>query len=63
MRYDYLYDSEAMAVMQANILQLDAPPKVRVHKWGDLVWSKGAAAMALDGVTELALTELSQVSA
>ena len=40
-------------------MQVDAPPpEVRIHKWGDMMWAKGAAAYAMEGVTELAVRRL-----
>ncbi|QHQ37379.1 ROK family protein [Algicella marina] len=61
MRYEYLYDEAVMAEMRANIIKVDdAPPDVRVHEWGDVLWAKGAAALALEGITELALASLGQ---
>ncbi|OUS04257.1 hypothetical protein A9Q96_14995 [Rhodobacterales bacterium 52_120_T64] len=59
MRYDYVYGGEMIAEMKKSIMQAGAPsPEVRVHKWGDLMWAMGAAAFAIDGVSEIALKEL-----
>ncbi len=61
MRYEYLYDQAVLDEMHANIIKVDdTPPDVRVHEWGDVLWAKGAAAMALEGITELALGSLGQ---
>ncbi|MEM9429779.1 MAG: ROK family transcriptional regulator [Pseudomonadota bacterium] len=61
MRYRYLHDETVLAEMRANIIMAgDPPPRVEVHEWGDLLWAKGAAALALDGITELALARLSR---
>ncbi|MEO0914353.1 MAG: ROK family protein [Pseudomonadota bacterium] len=61
MRYEYLYDDAVLDEMRANIIKVDDdPPAVRVHEWGDVLWAKGAAAMALEGITELALGSLGQ---
>lgn len=61
MRYEYLYDDAVLDEMRANIIKVDDdPPDVRVHEWGDVVWAKGAAALALEGITELALGSLGQ---
>ena len=59
MRYRFLYDETVLAEMRANIIKVDDdPPEVHVHEWGDLLWAKGAAALALDGITDLALAAL-----
>lgn len=59
MQFDHLYADEVIAAMRDCIVQIDkAPPEVLIHKWGDLMWAKGAAAYALDQVSELALTGL-----
>lgn len=52
MRYDYLYADDVLAEMQA--LTLDAgrnPCQVAMHAWGDLVWARGATALALSSVS------------
>lgn len=59
MQYDYLYHDGMIAEMKKSIMQVGAPsPEVRVHKWGDLMWTMGAAAFAIDGVSEIALKDL-----
>jgi len=59
MQYDYLYHDGMIAEMKKSIMQVGAPsPEVRVHKWGNLMWTMGAAAFAIDGVSEIALKEL-----
>jgi len=59
MHLDYLYADEVIRAAHSLIVQVDvAPPAIRVHKWGDLMWAKGAAAYAMDGVSELALARL-----
>ncbi len=56
MRYDYLYQQETLAEMQAFALETGRPlPPVEVHAWGDLLWAHGAAALALGMVTEARL--------
>ncbi|MGB7243210.1 MAG: ROK family protein [Sulfitobacter sp.] len=53
MQYDYLYAKEVLAEMQAQILHRgDTPQKVEVHAWGDLMWARGAAALALSEVAD-----------
>lgn len=59
MQFDHLYDDEVIDAMRKSIVQVDMdPPEVVVHKWGDLMWARGAAAFALDRVSELALSGL-----
>lgn len=56
MRYDYLYADEVLAEMRALTLDHGRPPaRVEIHAWGDMVWARGAAALALSAVTDAAL--------
>lgn len=56
MQYDYLYAEEVVAEMQALTLQNGRPaPRVEIHAWGDLIWARGAAALALEATTLAAL--------
>ena len=56
MQFDYLYAGEVIENMKNSVVQIDvSPPEVRIHKWGDLMWAKGAAVYAMEGVTEIAL--------
>ncbi|MFN4100381.1 MAG: ROK family protein [Pararhodobacter sp.] len=56
MRYDYLYADEVLAETQALTLNRGRPPcRVEIHNWGDMVWARGAAALALSHVTDTAL--------
>lgn len=56
MRYDFLYGTRVLDQMRDNALCLDRPPpEVRVHKWGDRLWAMGAAALAIDGLTDRVL--------
>lgn len=58
MRYDFLYGAQVLDQMRDNALALDRPPpEVRVHKWGDRLWAMGAAALAIDGLTDRALLD------
>ena len=59
MQFDHLYAEEVIAAMRRSIVQVDKPaPEVVIHKWGNLMWARGAAAHALDNVAELALMAL-----
>ena len=53
MRYDYLYAEEVMALVRDLTLSHGrSPVRVEIHRWGDMVWARGAAALALSGLTE-----------
>lgn len=53
MRYDYLYAAETLAEMEMLAIQTGRPkPPIEIHAWGDLLWAHGAAALALQAVTE-----------
>tara|TARA_R100000322_G_scaffold117349_7_gene75565 strand:- start:3888 stop:5108 length:1221 start_codon:yes stop_codon:yes gene_type:complete len=56
MRYDYLYARETLSEMQKMMLETgrDAPT-LQIHAWGDMLWAHGAAALALDELTEVML--------
>ncbi|TCK98967.1 putative NBD/HSP70 family sugar kinase [Shimia isoporae] len=61
MQASHLYAEEVIEVMRKLIVQVDkAPPEVVVHKWGNQMWARGAAAYALDNVSELALQEMKE---
>ena len=58
MRYDYLYAESVMTEMQRLTLSEGRPPcPVEIHGWGDLVWARGATALALAAVTDAALND------
>jgi predicted NBD/HSP70 family sugar kinase len=59
MRYDFLYGAHVLEQMRDNAVAVDRPaPRVRVHKWGDRLWAMGAAALAIDGLTERVLRDI-----
>ncbi len=59
MQFDYFYTDEVMEAIKANVLQIDAPlPEIQVHKWGDLMWAKGAGAFAMEGISDIAVREM-----
>lgn len=61
MQFDHLYAQEVIDEMRKSIVQVDkAAPEVVIHKWGNLMWARGAAAYALDQVSELALEGLGE---
>ncbi|WP_422050286.1 ROK family transcriptional regulator [Shimia sp.] len=56
MQSSHLYAEEVIDAMRKSIVQIDkAPPEVVIHKWGNLMWARGAAAYALENVSETAL--------
>ncbi len=58
MSFDHLYAEDVITAIKASIVQVDAPPpKIVVHKWGDFMWARGAAAFALLGVAEMSLRD------
>jgi len=59
MSFDFLYSQDVLNRVKSSVVQVDAPlPEIRVHKWGDLMWAKGAAACAIEGVSELTIRNL-----
>jgi len=60
MLYDYLYADEVLAEMHKLTLTDGRPPcRIEIHAWGDLVWARGATALALAAVSDAALGESS----
>ncbi len=59
MAFDFLYADAVLDRVKASVVQVDAAlPEIKVHKWGDLMWAKGAAAYAMEGVTALTIRQL-----
>jgi len=59
MQFEYLYEKEVIEQMRRLVVQVDMPPpEVRIHTWGDLMWARGAAAFAMEGVTDIALRRI-----
>lgn len=53
MQYDYLYGQTVISEMQALTLSEGRNPcKVESHAWGDLIWARGATALALTALTD-----------
>ena len=51
MRFDYLYAQTVFdAVKKSTIQKGHHAPEIRIHKWGDHMWAKGAAAYALEEI-------------
>ena len=63
MQSDHLYAEEVMTAIRSQIVQVDLPaPEIVVHKWGDLMWARGAAAYAIDRVAEMSLRGISDAA-
>lgn len=63
LQVDDLYSDQIIAEMKRHALNTGAAlPPIQTNTWGDLVWASGAAAMALQTVTERHLGD-AQVSA
>ena len=61
MQFDCFYADDVIESLRNSVVQLDTPlPEVRIHKWGYLMWAKGAAAYALEGVTEMAIEGITE---
>ncbi len=49
--HDYLYDEQVIAMVAGQTVQVGGPPpEIRVHRWDDLMWARGAAAYAIEGL-------------
>lgn len=58
MQYDYLYSEEVLAEMRKLTLNDGrAACRIEIHAWGDLVWARGASALALAAVTDKIMGE------
>ncbi len=59
MTHDFLIWPEVLERVRASTVQVDsALPDIRVHKWGDLMWAKGAAAYAIEHVSNHTIQRL-----
>lgn len=64
MAYDFLYSRDVLDRVRATTVQVDAAlPEIRVHKWGDLMWAKGAAAYAIEQVSNSTIQGLADYAA
>ena len=56
MKYDLLYSPEVLAEAgDLAVIPNRNAPRIEVHAWGDLIWARGAAALALDHVCDTTL--------
>ena len=59
MRFDYLYAQTVFdAVRSSTIQKGHHSPEIRIHKWGDMMWARGAAAYALEEIVRLSIDQL-----
>lgn len=59
MQYDYLYATEVLTEMHRLTLNNGRSAcQVETHAWGDLVWARGATALALSAVTDAAISNI-----
>ncbi|KJZ19879.1 ROK family transcriptional regulator [Loktanella sp. S4079] len=60
MQYDYLYAEEVISEMHRLTLNNGRSAcGVETHAWGDLIWARGATALALSALTDQVITEIS----
>ncbi|WP_068111886.1 ROK family protein [Tropicimonas marinistellae] len=53
MKYDYLYAEDVMReALAMSLTQSRELPRIEINAWGDLVWARGAATLALAAQTE-----------
>ena len=63
MHLDFLYADDVLQSIKDMVVQVDAPPpEIIVHRWGDKMWAKGAAAFAIEGLTDIALSQMADSS-
>lgn len=61
---DFFEGERLLQWVRESVVHVDAPlPEIRVHRWGDLMWAKGAAAYAIEAVTVLKIKDLSRDAA
>lgn len=63
MQFDYLYAAEVLAETQSLTLGKGrAPCKIEIQTWDDMIWARGAAALALGELTNRAFGEVKQIA-
>ncbi|WP_417603830.1 ROK family transcriptional regulator [Primorskyibacter flagellatus] len=64
MQFDHLFAEDVLADARRSIVQIDQPPpEILSHKWGDLMWARGAATYAIDKVADMSLREIAAQNA
>lgn len=60
--FDHLDAERVITEMESHVLQGAALlPTVQVHQWGDLMWAKGAAANAIEGISGQRIREIADL--
>ncbi|MEX0277228.1 MAG: ROK family protein [Ruegeria sp.] len=55
---DHLCSDEVMNRIRSGVVNVDAAlPEIKVHRWGDQIWAKGAAAYGIEQVSILKVKE------
>jgi len=52
LQFDFLYADDVLAGIARPKIYAGRGPRVEVNAWGDLVWARGAATLALDAATD-----------
>ena len=64
MNSDYLVAEDVLRSVRKVLFPGDAPaPEIVVHRWGNTMWARGAAAHAIEGVAERIMAELDRDAA
>lgn len=59
MSFEHLCSEDVMKRIKRGVVRVDAPlPEIKVHHWGDLMWTKGAAAYGIEQISILKVREL-----
>ncbi|WP_319486152.1 ROK family transcriptional regulator [uncultured Cohaesibacter sp.] len=59
MQFDYLYAQHVFEMVRSSTIQKGHhEPEIRIHKWGDMMWAKGAAAYALEEIVRLEIDQM-----
>ncbi len=63
MRYELLYADDVLKEMRRMIINTGKPvPNIEVHAGGDLIWAQGAAALALEYLSEVLLGQQKEIA-
>lgn len=63
MQFDFLYADKVLDTIRRSTVQVDtAPPEVVIHKWSDKMWAMGAAAYAIEGVSNIAVKKVIEIA-
>lgn len=55
----FLYTEEVIAHVRRSVVQVDEPlPEIITHAWDEMIWAKGAAAYAIEGISTLCVQSL-----